>query len=77
MTLSEKIAERLLWLRNEKKFTQEEVAAASNIALITYIKYESGKASPVFKNLYALAEFYQVSLDYLSCRTNDRHIHYL
>lgn len=77
MNLSEQIAERLKLLRNEQRLTMEQVAASTNMAMITYVKYEAGSANPVFKNLYALAEFYQVSLDYIACRTADRRVHQL
>lgn len=77
MDFSDKIAERLKLLRAEHNMTMKEVAAATNIPFRTYVKYESGTANPVLKNLYTLAEFYQVSLDYLTCRTMDKKVHYL
>lgn len=77
MDFANKIAERLKLLRAEHNMTMKDVAVATNIAFRTYVKYESGTANPVLKNLYALAEFYQVSLDYLTCRTMDKKVHYM
>lgn len=77
MDFANKIAERLKLLRTEHNMTMKEVAAAANISFRTYVKYESGTANPVLKNLYTLAEFYQVSLDYLTCRTMDKKVHYM
>ncbi len=68
-TISEHLGERLKFLRQQKHLTVADVAAAAGMTTRSYIIYESGQSNPVFKNLYALAEYFNVSLDYLAGRT--------
>lgn len=68
-TISEHLGERLKFLRQQKHLTVTDVAAAAGMTTRSYIIYESGQSNPVFKNLYALAEYFNVSLDYLAGRT--------
>lgn len=60
------VPERLRDLRDERKLTQDDVAAATGISSSSISKYESDDTLgiPHF-NLVKLAEFYNVSLDYL------------
>ena len=37
-------------------------------------KYESGERTPTTDNLLILADYYQVSIDYLLCRTENPEI---
>jgi len=62
----EKLAERLRMERARKKVTQAEVGKAigGNAAMIC--GYENGDRVPSTPNLAALAEYYGVSLDYLT-----------
>ncbi len=62
----EKLAERLRMERARKKVTQAEVGKAigGNAAMIC--GYENGDNVPSIKNLVALAEYYGVSIDYLT-----------
>ena len=69
MTISEHLGERLKMLRQQKHLTVAEVADAVGMTSRAYVIYESGQANPVFKKLYALAEYFNVSLDYLAGRT--------
>lgn len=55
-------------IRNDKHLTQSDVAKALEITLRQYQRYESGEQTPTFENLIALADFLQVSLDYLCDR---------
>lgn len=75
MTVSEEIGEHLRLLRKEKKITANIVANAVGMTLRSYQRYEAGTSNPSSSNLYALAEFFQVSLDYLTGRTSDRQLH--
>ena len=63
------LADRLYQLRNEKQFTQVEVAMMIGVARTTYAGYETGQNEPDIKTLIALADIYKVSLDYLVNRT--------
>lgn len=60
-----KIAERLTELRNAKGATQEDVAAALSVSNKTISKWENGSSSPDLNMLIALAEYYNVTTDYL------------
>ena len=50
---------------------QTEVAAAAGLSLRTYQRYEYGQRQPTADVLVALANFYDVSIDYLVGRTNN------
>lgn len=56
-------------IRKERKLTQSEVAAALNITVRQYQRYESGEQTTTLENLIALADFFDVSLDYLCGRS--------
>lgn len=64
---------RIKGLREEKNMNQEQVAKILNISQRTYSYYENGRDIPI-PLLLKLADFYNVSLDYLLNRTNNRKI---
>ena len=66
------LQERLRILRNEKGETQAQVAAQIGIAERHYQRFEAGVNLPGFENLCALADHFDVSLDYLAGRTEKR-----
>ncbi|PKR83063.1 helix-turn-helix domain-containing protein [Heyndrickxia camelliae] len=57
--------ERLILLRKERKLTQTELAAIMDVTKATINKYEKGGASPSYEMLWKLADFFNVSVDYL------------
>lgn len=57
--------ERLKGLRSEVGLTQDEVAEKLNVGRSTYASWEIGRSEPSISNLIDLAEFYNVSMDYL------------
>ena len=63
--------ERLIELRKTRHLTQKQVAEGANITEIAVQKYESGRRKPNYDTLLALADFFDVSLDYLCGRSND------
>lgn len=63
-------AERLKEARNLKHVKQREMAEYLQIGLRSYQNYEGGQREPDFKTLVALADFLDVSTDYLLGRTN-------
>ena len=65
-------SERLRELRKEKKETQVQTAKAIEITDRQYQRFEAGENLPGFENLCALADHFQVSLDYLAGRTDVR-----
>ena len=52
-------------------YTQEEIADAIGVARSTYPRYESDKRLPDIYKLCALADYFDVSLDYLLARTDN------
>lgn len=64
--------EFLAKLRREKGCLQKEVAAYLNMTVATISNYEKGVHTPDLNTLAKLADFYDVSTDYLLQRTNYR-----
>lgn len=58
-------SERLKQLRQEKGITQATLALQLNIAKTTLASYEQGKNEPSLQMLIKIAEYFNVSLDYL------------
>lgn len=67
-----KFHERLRELRAERKETQVQVARAIEITDRQYQRFEAGENLPGFENLWALADHFNVSMDYLAGRTDRR-----
>ena len=59
---------RLKWLRKNKKSTQVQAAKALHITDRQYQRFEAGDAKPSYENLLALADFFDVPLDFLAGR---------
>ncbi len=64
------LAERLRELRSYRNLTQKDVYTAIGVSPIVYQRYEYGN-SPSFEKLIALADYFDVSLDYLVGRSDD------
>ena len=62
-------------IREDRDIKQREIAKYLNVSQNTYSKYETGVISLTAEILIKLADFYNVSIDYLLDRTNDRHLH--
>lgn len=67
--------ERLLLVRKLQRRTQKEVADSISVSERNYQLYEYGKSKPSFKNLIALADYFNISLDFLVERTDDPILH--
>ncbi|WP_077616815.1 helix-turn-helix domain-containing protein [Caenibacillus caldisaponilyticus] len=63
--------ERLKILRMRKKLSQQDVADRLNINRSTYARYELGQTQPDFETLEKLADFFDVSTDYILGRTDN------
>lgn len=63
--------EALKRCRKEKKTTQKQAAVAAGVSESMYQFYEYGKNEPTASVLLALADFFDVSLDYLVGRSDD------
>lgn len=51
--------------RTNRKLTQKQIADILHIERGSYAKYETGTNTPTVENLLKLADFYNVSADYL------------
>lgn len=67
MTFSERLKE----LRLAKGLTQMQVSQSTGMSLLGYQRYEYGSREPAYNKLLALADYFDVSLDYLVGRTNN------
>ena len=66
-----KISERLKLLRKQKKLYQKDMAALLNITERQYNSYEAGKVDLGASKLVFLADFFDVSIDYLVGRSEN------
>ena len=57
-------------LRNEKGMSQQELADALGISKSSINMYERGERQPNFEVLEAIADFFNVDIDYLLGRSN-------
>ena len=64
--------QRIRDLREDRDLTQAQVGAAIGVPQRTYAYYESGQRMVPPHILCALADFYDVSVDYLLGRSNKR-----
>lgn len=61
-------------VREDRDLKQREVAAVLNVSQNTYSQYENGVISLTADVLVKLADFYNVSIDYLLGRTKNPEI---
>ena len=64
--------ERLRSLRKERGETQVQSAEGIGIKERHYQKFEAGDILPGYENLWAIADHFGVSVDYLMGRTDQR-----
>ena len=65
-------AERIREIRIEHGLTQEEDGKIIGVKRYAVYSYEKGRACPEMKGLVALADYFDVSMDYLAGRTDKR-----
>jgi len=65
------LGEILKKVRNDLRYTQDDVAEHLNVIRQTYSAYETGRSKPDSETLNALAKFFDVSADYLLGNTDD------
>ena len=64
--------ERLTALRKEKGISQADLGEILGVTRWSVLNYEAGKNRPDYQGLMALADYFDVSLDYLTGRTDQR-----
>lgn len=65
------IFERLKLLRKDRGVTQKEIASSVGVSEVSYQRFEYGTVRPSLETLIALADYFEVSLDYLVGRSDD------
>ena len=65
------LAERLKALREGRRIYQKEMAELLGLSLRGYQCYEADESEPKLAALVAIADYYQVSIDYLVGLTDD------
>jgi transcriptional regulator with XRE-family HTH domain len=64
-------ASRLRAQRKLKSLTQKQIAAEFSVSVSLWKSYENGSRTPTFEGLIALADYFDVSLDYLVGRSDE------
>ena len=67
-----KYSDRIRALREDSDKTQSEIAGMLKVGQRTYCDYELGKTRIPVDSLMILAEFYNVSMDYICAATDIR-----
>jgi transcriptional regulator with XRE-family HTH domain len=65
------IGDRLRELRIRKELTQKQLAEKIDLTAPTITKYENGLLEPNITTLNKLANYYDVTVDYLTCNSNE------
>ena len=66
------IKNRIKKLRIERKVTQRDIAEGIGVSPVSIQRFEYGTVRPSLDTLIALADYFDVSLDYLVGRTDDK-----
>ncbi|MCI9644690.1 MAG: helix-turn-helix transcriptional regulator [Oscillibacter sp.] len=69
------LAKRLKELREGRRIYQRELAEILGMSFRGYQNYETGQSEPKLATLVAIADYYQVSIDYLVGRTDAPDFH--
>ena len=67
-------SEKLLTLRKANNLTQEQLAEKLEVSRQSVSKWESGQATPELEKIVALSAVFDVSTDYLLCKSNIRNM---
>jgi transcriptional regulator with XRE-family HTH domain len=58
-------SDRIIQLKKERKLLQKDIASSVGLSLRAYQYYEKGQKEPTLSVLLRLADYFDVSLDYL------------
>lgn len=64
-------SERIKLLREERGLTQSALGEIIGVKRFSIYSYEKGRAYPEMRGLVALADYFNVSMDYLAGRTDN------
>lgn len=68
------LSNRIRGLRAETGITQEDAARKIGMSLRGYGKIEKDEVEPKIETIVQIANLYDVSIDYLTGRTENRHV---
>lgn len=68
------LSKRIYELRINNGFTQQEISTKLGFPQTTYSGYETGNRKPTTLKLLVIAQFYNISSDYLLGRTDNKEI---
>ena len=71
MSLGDIVKNRLRELRKSRRYTQVGLQMQTGIEQALLSKFENEERVPPTETLFLLAEFYNVSIDYILCRTDN------
>ena len=74
MSLGDVVKNNLKFLRKSKGYTQIALQMKTGIEQALLSKFENGERVPPTETLIKLADFYNVSIDYILCRTDNPNI---
>ena len=63
--------ERIIQLKSERRLLQKDIASSIGLSLRAYQYYEKGQKEPTLSVLVRLADYFNVSLDYLVGRSDN------
>ncbi len=67
------LGKKIKFLRNEQGITQDQLADYINVSRQSVWGYENNSVEPSLNVLVKIADIFNVSLDYLLCRTNEKY----
>lgn len=70
MSLGDTMENNLRKLRKERNLSQVALQMRTGIEQALLSKFENGERTPPTETLVILADFYNVSIDYILCRTD-------
>lgn len=59
------LGEKLRFLRNSKKYTQQQLSGYLHMERAAYANYETGRRSPSYQHIILIADFFGVHTDFL------------
>ncbi|ARJ20487.1 XRE family transcriptional regulator [Bacillus thuringiensis] len=68
------LKERIRFLRKERNLKQDELGKAIGVNAASVSKFETGLKSPSRETLQRMADFFNVTADYLLGRSNNRQL---
>ena len=74
MSLGDVMKNNLKLLRKNRGYTQIALQMKTGIEQALLSKFENGERVPPTETLIKLADFYNVSVDYILCRTDNPNI---